>query len=44
MIGKEINNLAKTLRAFDSTVIPMASDISILNNDHVMALFVERVD
>ena len=44
MIGKEINNLAKTLRAFDSTVIPMASDISILNNNHVMALFVERVD
>ena len=44
MIGKEINNLAKILRAFDSTDIPMASDISILNNDHVMALFVERVD
>ena len=44
MIGKEINNLAKILRAFDSTDIPMASDISILNIDHVMALFVERVD
>ena len=44
MIGKEINNLAKTLRAFDSIDIPMVSDISILNNDHVMALFVERVD
>lgn len=44
MIGKEINNLAKTLRAFDSTDIPMVSDISIINNDHVMALFVERAD
>ena len=44
MIGKEINNLAKILRAFDSTVIPMVKDISILTNDRVMALFVERVD